>query len=209
MHKTLRIVAVTAIVSILPFSSFAAVVDTENIVLKAQIISVINFLLFLSALIPLKELIWPSHNNRIPFLASHAATIVVFYLLSLPFLINHRYYYEGYENLVPLEVVAKFFFSLTITSAQQWVIITAFLMDLICIKRIHSEFYSATHETSTMEYQENEENYGTVGETVTNSEISAHITDTVHDYAETTMESHSQSVEEVAKMTLHSEEATV
>jgi hypothetical protein len=208
MHKTLRIVAVTAIVAILPFSSFAAVVDADNIVVKAQIISVINFLLFLSALIPLKELIWPSHNNRIPFLASHAAIIVVFYLLSLPFLINHRYYYEGYENLVPLEVVTKFFFSLTITSAQQWVIIAAFLMDLICIKRIHNEFYSATHESSTMEYEESEENYGTVAETVTNSEISDHITDTVHNYVETTMESQPQSVEEVAKMTLHSEEAT-
>jgi len=109
----------------------------------AAVFSIINLILLVTSIISIRQFFWPGYENRLPFHIFNIVFIFLFYGTSLPFLIANREYYVGYEQLTPLEVVGRFFFTLDITSVMQWVIGTAMICNIIYIIRNYKDYFQA------------------------------------------------------------------
>lgn len=114
-----------------------------QIQLRAEIVSFLNLALFITALISVKQYFWPGDNNTMPFHYFNIIFTVLFYAVSLPFLISNRQYYAEYAQLLPIEVLQKFFLSLTISSFAQWFIIASVFINVLYIKRFRRDYYQA------------------------------------------------------------------
>lgn len=68
---------------------------------------------------------------------------VLFYCISLPYLIINKQYYEGYQELIPLDIIGKFFFSFTLSAARQWVILLSFFINVLYIRKYNKDYYEA------------------------------------------------------------------
>lgn len=127
----------------LPVYCFAVDLTTSKIQLSAEIIFAFNLALFVTAVVSIKQYIWHSGENRMPFHVFNIIFTVLFYSISIPFLISNRSYYEEYQNLTPLGVVGKFFFSPGMSSIAQWIIIAAVVFNILYIKRFYRDYYEA------------------------------------------------------------------
>lgn len=128
----------------IPFAAIALDLQgSSGVRTGATVFSVINIILFVTSIISIRQLFWPGYDNRLPFHVFNIIFIVLFYGTSLPFLIANREYYVGYEQLTPLEVTGRFFFTLDISSAAQWVIITALVCNIIYIIRNYKDYFQA------------------------------------------------------------------
>jgi hypothetical protein len=63
--------------------------------------------------------------------------------VGLPFLITNRAYYEGYENLSPIDVLGKFFLSINFSSIAQWFIVASVIINILYIIRYRKDYYEA------------------------------------------------------------------
>lgn len=109
----------------------------------ATIFSVCNFLLFCTSVTSIRQFFWPGFENRMPFHIFNIVFAVLFYAAGLPFLISNQQYYIGYEDLTPAGVIGKFFFTLDITSAAQWVIAVALVCNVLYIIRNYRDYFDA------------------------------------------------------------------
>jgi hypothetical protein len=110
---------------------------------RAEIISFLNLALFGTAVISIKQFFWPGDNNTLPFQVFNMVFAILFYSISLPFLITNRMYYEQYEQLVPLSVISKFFLSANISSFGQWVIIASIFINVLYIIKYRRDYFQA------------------------------------------------------------------
>lgn len=109
----------------------------------AEVLSVLNIGLLVTSVICIKQYFFPGDDNRMPFHVFNLIFGVVFYSISLPYLIVNKEYYEGYQQLIPLEIVGKFFFSLTLSAARQWVILVSMIINILYIKKYNKDYYEA------------------------------------------------------------------
>ncbi len=137
-----KIIALAAIVTLLPFCSFALDIGSK-IQFSAQLLSFFNLVLFITSLISIKQFFWTSDDNKMPFHVFNFVFAVIFYSISLPFLITNKMYYEEYQDLVPFSVIGKFFLSLNISSFAQWLIVASMIINLLYIKRYYSDYFQA------------------------------------------------------------------
>lgn len=149
-----RIFAVLLCLLLLPFYSQGSIMLNAGIQTRAEIMSFLNLALFITSLISIKQFFWPGGNNTLPFQVFNIAFAVLFYAISLPFLIANRQYYEEYQNLIPLEVLSKFFLSINISSFAQWVIIASVVINILYILRYRTDYYQAGIATAKETPQE-------------------------------------------------------
>lgn len=128
---------------LLPYNGYSTTLLQAQIQLRAEIVSFLNLVLFVTALVSVKQYFWPGDNNTMPFHIFNMVFAVLFYAISLPFLITHRNYYEGYGMLTPLSVLGKFFLSINISSFAQWVIIASLVINVLYIKRFRRDYFEA------------------------------------------------------------------
>lgn len=121
---------------------------------RAEVISFLNLALFGTAAISIKQFFWPGDNNTLPFQVFNMVFAILFYSISLPFLITNRMYYEQYEQLVPLSVISKFFLSTNISSFGQWVIIASILINVLYIIKYRRDYFQAGIATTKLATQE-------------------------------------------------------
>lgn len=120
---------------------------------RAEIISFLNLALFGTAVISIKQFFWPGDNNTLPFQVFNMVFALLFYSISLPFLITNRMYYEQYEQLVPLSVISKFFLSVNISSFGQWVIIASVFVNVLYIIKYRRDYFQAGIATTNVSPQ--------------------------------------------------------
>lgn len=121
---------------------------------RAEVLSFLNVGVFITAVISFKQFFFPGDNNTLPFQVFNIVFVGLFYGLGLPFLIANRAYYEGYETLMPMEVLGKFFLSATFSSVAQWVIIASVIVNVLYIIRFRKDYYEAGIASSTQEKPE-------------------------------------------------------
>jgi len=144
MLSVLRIISFIVLIAALPEEAYAIDLrESSGVRFGATVFSICNFALFITALSSIKQFFWPGYNNRLPFHLFNCIFAILFYCVSLPFLVDNRQYYEGYSALAPLSVVGKFFFSLDISSFAQWVIIASVLINILYITKYRKEYYQA------------------------------------------------------------------
>lgn len=142
---------------LLPVYCFAVDLTASKIQVSAEIVFAFNLALFVTAVVSIKQYIWHSGENRMPFHVFNIIFTVLFYSISIPFLIANRSYYEEYQNLTPLGVVGKFFFTPGMSTFSQWVIIAAVVFNILYIKRFYRDYYEAGIGEDHYEEEENEE----------------------------------------------------
>lgn len=109
----------------------------------ATIFSVINLVLLVTSIISIRQFFWPGYENRLPFHIFNFVFAVLFYSASLAFLIANQQYYVGYEHLLPIGVLGKFFFSVDISSFSQWIILIALVCNIIYVIRNYRDYFQA------------------------------------------------------------------
>lgn len=131
--------------------------SNSSVRIGATIFSVFNLILLITSIISIRQFFWPGYENRLPFHIFNMVFIVLFYGTSISFLIANQQYYVGYEQLTPLEVLVRFFFTLDITAVMQWVIVTAFVCNIIYSIRNYKDYFQAglvKNAPNDYEYQE-------------------------------------------------------
>jgi hypothetical protein len=126
---------------LLPYCSLA--ISDGSIEVYGQIMSVLNIGLLVTSVISIKQYFFPGDDNRMPFHVFNLIFGVLFYCISLPYLIVNKQYYEGYQDLIPLDIIGKFFFSFTLSAARQWVILLSFFINVLYVKKYNKDYYES------------------------------------------------------------------
>ena len=123
-----------------PMHCLAAEAGPSLVLLGARLLSYSNFILVVTSLLCMKHLFFPGENNRVVFHGFHIFFIILFYGLSLPFLIHNKDLYDGFATLSNSECVRKYFFSKDISSVMQWVIVLTFFINIIYIIKYRKNY---------------------------------------------------------------------
>ena len=132
-----------AAATLLPQGCMAIELDSGNIQLYSELFSVLNIGLVVTSIISIKQYFFPGDDNRMPFHVFNLIFGVLFYSISLPYLIVNKQYYEGYQELIPLDIIGKFFFSMTLSSISQWIVLLSFLINTLYIKKYNRDYYES------------------------------------------------------------------
>ena len=101
----------------------------------ALILSYINTVLVITSLISLFQFFFPGDIPRTNFQIFNLAFFVIFYIISILFVLSHKSYYEGFEGMSNIACLAKFFFSFDYTLILQIIIFSAAVVNIIYIRR--------------------------------------------------------------------------
>jgi hypothetical protein len=126
---------------LLPECVFALEIVASKIQIGARVIAFCNIVLFFTSIVSFKQYFWPGSENRVPFHFFNIIFIVLFYAVSLPFLVMNRQYYEVYQNLAPSDILAKFFFTLDVSSFAQWVILASVVLNVLYISKNYGDYF--------------------------------------------------------------------
>ncbi len=116
---------------LLPALCFAAVARDTNIDFKHQILSLINYVLVVISLISIRQFFWPGEKNRTLFHVFNMVFTVIYYIVSITFIINHQNYFVGFESLSKMGCIKKFFFDFDISMILQLIVIFSFVINII------------------------------------------------------------------------------
>lgn len=130
-------------VLLLPLVVLAADAKGNFIHIGATAFALFNLLLFITSIISLRQLFWPAYRNHLPFQAIHFFLGTLFYAVSLAFLVHYRAYYQGYEHLMPIEVIARFFLHSGIRSIGQWLIVVSLVLNVVYVIRYYRDYFEA------------------------------------------------------------------
>ncbi len=157
MNQKTSLLRATSMLALLPHYAFGAGMASGSIETMAFVISICNLVLLVTALISIKQYFWPGVNSTSVFHTAHIVFVVVFYGVSLPFLITNRQYYVAYADLVPLSILGKFFFSADATSLMQLVIVSSLVFNILFIRRSKRELERPLPLSSHVEKSEERE----------------------------------------------------
>lgn len=164
MNNKTSLLLGTTLLALLPNFAYAAEIASGSIETMAFVISICNLVLLVTALISIKQYIRPGVNSTSSFHTAHIIFVVVFYAVSLPFLITNRQYYVDYADLVPLSILGKFFFSADATSLMQLVIVASVVFNVLFIRRSRRElerpYMAATQAEKAIEKEVEDDTTG-------------------------------------------------
>src|SRR5271165_3065606 len=115
---------------LLPVLCMASVLRDSNIEFKHDILSIINYILVVVSLISIRQFFWPREKNNTMYQVFNMIFTVVFYILSLQFIISHHNYFIGFEGLSDMGCVRKFFFDFDISMAMQLIVLFSFVINI-------------------------------------------------------------------------------
>ncbi|MBC7555331.1 MAG: hypothetical protein H7257_15275 [Taibaiella sp.] len=127
---------------LVPLEASAAGSDDLNLGISTQLISLFNFILLVTSIISIKQVFWPGEHNHTAFQLFNIIFTVIFYAISLRFLVNHKDYFEGYEHLSGWECIKKHFLTPDFFAIIKRLIVVAFVLNIIYIIRHGKDYYS-------------------------------------------------------------------
>ncbi|MCW3122647.1 MAG: hypothetical protein JWQ38_2139 [Flavipsychrobacter sp.] len=105
-----------------------------------RVITYVNVILFITSLICVTQFFWPKEINRTPFHVFNLLFAIIFYSVSLNFLISHKDFYEGYSHLSDMDAIKRFSLRWDVFSFLFWFILFAAVLNVIYILR-HRQSY--------------------------------------------------------------------
>jgi hypothetical protein len=125
----------------LPVLCMATVLRDSNIEFKHDILSLINYILVIVSIISIRQFFWPREKNNTMYQIFNMVFTVVFYILSLQFIISHKNYFVGFEGLSDVSCVTKFFFDFNFSMVLQVIVLFSFVINILYILRYGKRFY--------------------------------------------------------------------
>lgn len=124
-----------------PTAIFAAPVYRENLSVQIMTISICNWLLFATSLISIIQFFRRDGRNHTLFQLFNIFFAVAFYSISLTFLVAHKDYFEGFENLSNKNAVIKYFMDRDAIDNLKLLIPVAIVFNLVYILRFSRDYY--------------------------------------------------------------------
>ena len=125
----------------LPVFCFAAISRDSNIEFKHDILQLINYVLVVVSLTSISQYFWPGENNKTLFHVFNMVFTVVYYIVSIIFIITHQAYFVGFESLSELGCIRKFFFDFDVSMLLQLVVICSFFINILYIMKYGKDYY--------------------------------------------------------------------
>ena len=141
MNISLKYIIPIFVFIFLPIFCFATVVSSPNIEFRVQVLSIFNFALIVVSLVAIKQFFWPREKNRTIFQVFNMIFTIVYYIVSIRFILAHRAYYEGFENLTDWQIIRKSFLDFNKGTVFQLIILFSFIINILYIKRHGKRFY--------------------------------------------------------------------
>lgn len=122
---------------LLPVVCLAAGENAKHIHFYAEVLSFVNLALLVTSIICVKQFFIPGDENRTPFQLFNLLFILLFYAVSLSFLVRNKEYYIGFEQLSPQACIKKIFFDKEDIWAivKQWFIVFTFFINILYISK--------------------------------------------------------------------------
>ena len=124
-----------------PILCFATVVSSPNIEFRVQVLSIFNFALIIVSLVAIKQFFWPKEKNHTIFQVFNMVFTIVYYIVSIRFILSHRAYYEGFENLTDWQIIRRSFLDFNKGTVFQLIILFSFIINILYIKKHGKRFY--------------------------------------------------------------------
>lgn len=106
-----------------------------KVLFTIRVITYVNVILFLTSLICVTQFFWPKEINRTPFQVFNMLFAVVFYAVSLKFLVNHKDFYDGYTYLSDIESIKRFALRWDVFSLMFWFILFTVILNIVYVLR--------------------------------------------------------------------------
>jgi hypothetical protein len=109
---------------------------------STRMVSYANLALIISSIASIKQFFWPGESIRLVFHIFNLLFVVLFYSLSLPFLLNHIDYYPDYNGLSTMAVIGKFFFGMGFYSFLQWLVVSGGVINILYIRKYRKDYFN-------------------------------------------------------------------
>ena len=125
----------------LPLLTFAAVQRDPDVDFKHQMMQLINYVLVVVSLISIRQFFWPGEKNRTLFHIFNMIFTIVYYLVSLTFIITHKTYFVDFDGLSDIGCINRFFFDFGVSMVLHIIVMFSFLINILYIIRFGRRFY--------------------------------------------------------------------
>lgn len=139
--KQLRILLPALLLTIIPTIVMAKMPQRINLSFELQLIAFFNLLLLVTSIVSIKQFFWHGDHNHSPFQLFNLLFTVIFYAISLRFLVVHKDYFDGYENLSAWQCIQKHFTATEFYSILKRLIVVAFVLNIIYLIRNGKDYY--------------------------------------------------------------------
>lgn len=123
----------------IPLYTFAdPYMRVSDVRVSATLISIANFILLITSIICMIQYFWPreeSYTDHTTFHIVHFFSVILFYIIAVWFLIEHKSYYPQYDYLNDHTVVKKLFFGLNWYSIKQWIILLSLVINVLYVSK--------------------------------------------------------------------------
>jgi hypothetical protein len=113
----------------------------ENLSTQITAISVFNSILFVTSLVSIIQFFLRDGHNHTRFQSFNIMFVILFYSISLSFLIHHKEYFEGYATLSEKEAIIKYFFDSYLITWIKLIIPLAFILNIIYVYKNANNYY--------------------------------------------------------------------
>lgn len=139
MHNK-KMVAIACLV-LFPMGAFAAGRSGGSLETQIWILAIFNTLLVITSAISILQFITHKEHNRTPFQAFNIIFAVVFYAISIFFLLHHKDYFEGLGNLNDIDFLKRYFLDTDWVSWVRCIIPIAVILNIIYLIRFAPSYY--------------------------------------------------------------------
>jgi len=130
----MKTIMAIALCLIYPCAVFAG--DNEvGIETTANMIEFFNATLVVTAFISFKHFFIPGERDYPVFHIVNVLMVAIFYCISLPYIISHKQYYQGFSQLSDAACLRAYFFSFDSTSLTQLIVIAGAVVNVLFTAR--------------------------------------------------------------------------
>ena len=150
LYKIVISLLILAALFLYPFS----IAGHPGVDTSAVLIGFFNFLAFITALISYTQFILPKQKerygeyNRVPFQAFNMIFVLLFFMISISFLIANKSFFSGYEKLTDRASIQKYYLSNGIYSIMEIFIASSLVVNVIYILTHITDYYGRYKDTS-------------------------------------------------------------
>ena len=115
--------------------------QSDHISTQVFLISIVEFILFLTSLASIKQYFWKTNYNHTPFHIFNIVFAIVFYSISFTFLVKHKSFWEGFEHLSDGECIKRVILSKEPFAIIKKLIWVAFILNITYIIRYSKDYF--------------------------------------------------------------------
>ncbi len=124
-----------------PIVAMATPEVTSSISLANDIFGYTEIILFITCLISIKQFFFPGEENKTLFQIFNMLFIVVYYIAAIAHIINNKSFYQGFENLIPMDCIIRYLFPKEPAIMAKRLVWVAFIINLLYVRKYGKEYF--------------------------------------------------------------------